>query len=331
MRIAIGTDDGLQVIRWLAGERNGTVVSRAFEGHRTSSLAASEGVLYAAGPEIGVQKSGDRGMSWEVTADLPTGVRAESLATSPSGDLVVGTEPAHLLRSNDAGGSWADLPGFGALREVETWSDYGGKAAHVEAVTFDAHDPARLYAGVEIGGAYRSDDHGDTWIGVNEGVFDDIHDLVVDPRDGSRVFAATGGGLYVSTDRGADWRPAAGDVGELYSTSLLAIARSRAAGPSETLFLLGTASGPPATWGKAGRKAGGALWISRDSGTSWALVETSVLKGGSPVTALGEDPADAATVLVGTSNGRIVHGNLTDSRWHQIMYGVGTVHAILVV
>lgn len=331
MRIAIGTDDGLQVIRWLAGERNGTVVSRAFQGHRVASLAAAEGVLYAAGPDIGVQKSSDRGMSWEGTADLPTGVRAESLATSPSGELVVGTEPAHLLRSGDSGRSWAELTGFAALRETETWSDYGGKAAHVEAVTFDTHDPARLYAGVEIGGAYRSDDHGETWIGVNEGVFDDIHGLVVDPRDGSRLFAATGGGLYVSADRGADWRPAAGDVGALFSTSLLALTRSRGAGPSETLFVLGTASGPPATWGKSGRKAGGELWISRDSGSSWALLQPSALKGGSPVTALGEDPADAATVLVGTANGRIVHGNLTDSRWHQIVYGVGTVRAILVV
>jgi len=331
MRIAVGTDDGLQVIRWLAGERNGTVVSRAFEGQRVSSLAASEGSLFAAVPEVGVHRSSDRGTSWDPVAELPAGVHPESVAAAPSGDLVVGTEPAHLLRSVDAGGSWVNLEGFGALRETETWSDYGGKAAHVEAVAFDAHDAARLYAGVEIGGAYRSDDSGVSWIGVNDGVFDDIHDLVVDPRDGSRLFAATGGGLYVSADRGADWRPAAGDVGELFSTSLLAIARSRAAGPSETLFLLGTASGPPATWGKAGKKAGGVLWISRDSGSSWAPLEAAVLKGGSPVTALGVDPADSATVLVGTANGRVVHGNIVDSRWHQIAYGVGPVRAILAV
>ncbi|MDH3428074.1 MAG: hypothetical protein OEM23_06520, partial [Gemmatimonadota bacterium] len=267
MRIAIGTDDGLRVIRWLAGERSGTVTSRAFDGHSVVSLTSHSGVIYAAVPDSGVHKTSDRGATWQPAAALPSGVHAETLAVSPSGDLLVGTEPAQLLRSTDAGASWIDLAGFGALRETETWSEYGGRAAHVEAVAFDRHDAARLYAGVEIGGAYRSDDHGQTWNGVNDGLYDDIHDLVVDPRDGSRLFAATGGGLYVSRDRGADWRPMAGPVGSLYATRLLAIAGSRAAAPSQTLLLLGTADGPPSTWGRAGQKGGGKSWISSDSGS----------------------------------------------------------------
>ncbi|MFQ5530401.1 MAG: hypothetical protein ACE5FP_08640 [Gemmatimonadota bacterium] len=317
MRIAIGTDDGFHAIRWLAVARAGTVASRAFEGRSVASLAASAGILYAALPDTGVHKSDDRGASWKPVAELPSGVRPETLTTAPAGDLLVGTEPAHLLRSSDGGASWADLTGFGALRETETWSDYGGRSAHVEAVTFDPHDASRLYAGVEIGGAYRSDDYGQTWVGVNDGVFDDIHDLVVDPRDGSRIFAATGGGLYVSTDRGADWRPASGGVGDVYSTRLMAIARSRAAGPSETLFLLGT--------------AGGELWISRDSSSTWTALKATALKGGSPVTALAADPADPANVLVGTAGGRLIHGNLVDDRWRQLVYGVGAVRTILVV
>ncbi|TFG64174.1 MAG: hypothetical protein E4H28_05495 [Gemmatimonadales bacterium] len=331
MRVVLATDDGVYLIRWLAGERAGTVLSRALEGRQVASLAGSTGALYAAIPEIGVLRSNDGGGSWDSLASLPSSAKPLSLAVLPSGDLLVGTEPAGLSRSSDSGSSWTEVAGFGRLSETETWSDYGNRAAHVQALAFDAHDAARLYAGVEIGGAYRSDDNGITWAGVNDGMYDDIHDIAIDPRDGTRLFAATGGGLYVSTDRGADWRPVAGELGEKYCTRLLVIAGSRAAGSSQTLFLVGTADGPPSTWGKSGSKAGGALWVSRDSGSTWSNQGSKGLKGGSPVTALATDPAHPATVLVGTAGGNLVHGHLMDDRWHRLLYGVGAINAILVV
>lgn len=331
MRILIGTDDGLHLIRWLAGERTGTVVSRALEGNRIVSLAGSGGTLYAATADAGVHRSPNRGTTWEPLSGLPDGTAGTAVVALPTGDLLLGTEPAGLFRSSDSGDTWTELTGFSALSETETWSEYGNRAAHVESVAFDAHDASRLYAGVEIGGAYRSDDGGETWLGVNDGVYDDIHDLEVDPRDGSRVFAATGGGLFVSTDRGADWRPADGDVGARYCTRLLAVSRSRASSPSETLLLLGTAKGPPSTWGSSGEKGDGVLWVSRDSGQTWSTLEAKGLKGGSPVTALSDDPTDPATVLVGTAGGHLVHGNLVESRWHQLLYGVGAVRTILVL
>ena len=187
MRILIGTDDGLHLIRWLAGERAGTVVSRALEGNRIVSLAGSVGTLYATTSDTGLYRSVDRGTEWERLSSVPSGVAGTAIVGLPTGDLLLGTEPAGLLRSSDSGETWTELTGFGALSETETWSEYGNRAAHVECVAFDAHDASRLYAGVEIGGAYRSDDGGETWFGVNDGVYDDIHDLVVDPRDGSVV------------------------------------------------------------------------------------------------------------------------------------------------
>ena len=331
MRILIGTDDGLHLIRWLAGERAGTVVSRALEGNRIVSLAGSGGLLYATTADDGMHRSPDRGTTWEPLSGVPSGVSGTAIVGLPTGDLLLGTEPAGLLRSSDSGETWTELTGFSALSDTETWSEYGNRAAHVESVAFDAHDANRLYAGVEIGGAYRSDDGGESWVGVNDGIYDDIHDLVVDPRDGSRVFAATGGGLFVSMDRGIDWRPADGDVGSRYCTRLLPVGRSRASGPSATLLLLGTAKGPPSTWGGSGEKGDGALWFSRDSGQTWSVLEAKGLKGGSPVTALSDDPTDPATVLVGTAGGHLVHGNLVEDRWHQLLYGVGAVRAILVL
>ena len=331
MRILVGSDDGLSLIRWLEGEKSGTVVSRGFERETVSSFARSGEMLLAAVPERGLFGSADGGTTWEPLADRLGGERITTLAAAPSGSLLAGTEPAALHISRDGGATWSELESFRALGEKEDWSEYGGRAAHVEAIAFDRHDASRVYVGVEIGGAYRSDDAGATWIGINEGLFDDIHDITVDPRDGSRVFAATGGGLYVSQDRGADWRPAAGELGGRYCLRFLTAASTPAVRPTESLFLLGTADGPPATWGKRAAKAGARLWMSLDSGRTWEAPEEHGTRDASPVTALDANPRDASAVIAGTAQGHLLHGNVVDQRWRQIMYGLGAVRTLLVV
>ncbi len=330
MRILVGSDDGLCLIRWLEGEKSGTVVSRGFEGETVSSFVRSGDGVLAAVPERGLFRSADGGTTWEPLADRLDGARITTLAAAPSGSLLAGTEPAALHVSRDGGATWAELESFAALESTEDWSEYGGRAAHVEAIAFDRHDANRVYVGVEIGGAYRSDDAGATWVGINEGLFDDIHDFAVDPRDGSRVLAATGGGLYTSQDRGADWRPAPGELGGRYCLRFLTAA-STPVRPTESLFLLGTADGPPASWGKRASKAGARLWVSLDSGRSWEAAEEHGTRDASPVTALAGNPRDASAVIAGTAQGHLLHGNVVDDRWRQIMYGLGAVRTLLVV
>ena len=331
MRILAGSDDGLCLVRWLEGEKSGTVLSRGFEDEVVSSFARSGDAVLAAVPERGLFRSTDGGTTWEPLASRLGGARITTLAAAPSGSVLAGTEPAALHVSRDAGATWSELESFGALSETEDWAEYGGRAAHVEAIAFDRHDANRVYVGVEIGGAYRSDDAGATWIGINEGLFDDIHDLVVDPRDGSRVFAATGGGLYVSHDRGADWRPAPGEVGGRYCLRFYATSAASAARPGESLYVVGTADGPPATWGKRAVKAGARPWKSQDSGRTWEASPEHGTRDASPITALAANPRDAAAVIAGTAQGHLLHGHLTEDRWQQILYGLGAVRTLLVV
>lgn len=331
MRILTGSDDGLTLIRWLEGEKSGTVVSRAFEGELVTSVARRDDAVLAAIPERGLFRSDDGGTTWRPIADRLAGARIATLAVAPSGTLVAGTEPAALHLSRDGGETWTELESFAALGGTEDWSEYGDRDAHVEAIAFDRHDGNRLYVGVEIGGAYRSDDAGATWVGINEGLFDDIHDIAVDPRDGSRVFAATGGGLYVSQDRGADWRPAAGELGDRYCLKFFSVASTPVTGPGESLFLLGTADGPPATWGKRAAKAGARLWTSVDSGRTWAASEEHGTRDSSPATALTANPRDPSAVVIGTAQGHLLHGHVADDRWHQILYGLGAMRTLLVL
>lgn len=331
MRILVGGDEGLCLVRWLEGEKTGTVVSRAFQGEAVSSLVRVGDAVLAAVLGHGLYRSDDGGKTWAPEVEQPVADDVTTLALAPSGTIVAGTEPAALHLSRDGGATWTELEGFAALGEAEEWSDYGGRAAHVEAVALDPHDAARMYVGVEIGGAYRSDDAGGSWTAINEGLFDDIHDLAVDPRDGSRVFAATGGGLYTSQDRGADWRPTAGAIGDRYCLRFHSVASTPATSPSESLFLLGTADGPPSTWGKRASKSGARLWMSLDSGRSWSPLEEHGTRDSSPVTAMTANPRNAEAVLAGTAQGHLLHGYPVEDRWQQILYGLGSVRTLVVL
>lgn len=332
MRILVGSEDGTCLVRWLEGEKSGTVEHRGFEGEKVTALvrAGDDRGILAAVPELGLFRSRDGG-TWEPLVDRLGGGRITILAAAPAGSIVAGTEPAGLHISRDGGATWTEFEAFAALEAREDWSDYGGRAAHVEAIALDPHDDARLYAGVEIGGAYRSDDAGVSWVGINEGLFDDIHDLMVDPRDGSRVFAATGGGLYVSRDRGAGWRPEPGRAGDRYCLRFFALASTPVTAAAESLFMLGTAGGPPSTWGRRAEKSEAQVWASLDSGRSWNAMKEQGTRDTSPVTAMAANPRNRSAVLAGTALGHLLHGHLADDRWHQILYGLGAVRSLLVL
>lgn len=322
MRILVASDAGLRVVRWIEGERTGSVVVKRFEGAAVTSLASLGKTTFAAVAGAGVQRSDDAGESWAPVGGDLAGADAATLRAGPSGELLVGTEPAGLFVSRDSGESWSALAGFAALADTEHWKPYGGKEAHVEAIAFDRHDPRRLYAGVEIGGVYRSDDGGTSWLSINDGIFDDIHDLLVDPRNGSRLFAATGGGLYTSPDRGADWRAVGGDIAGRYCTRIHV---------DGTTFLVGSAGGPSSGWGKGATKADARMWMSRDSGSTWEPAEPNKTRDASPITAFAGDPRARGTVLAGTAGGHLLYGVLESGRWQQMQYGLGRVRSVLVL
>ncbi len=66
-------------------------------------------------------------------------------------------------------------------------------------------DGERLFAGTEDGEVFRSDNGGETWRTVNQGL-SPLDVLALGP-DGERLFAGTwGDGVYRSDDGGASWR-----------------------------------------------------------------------------------------------------------------------------
>jgi len=331
MRILVGTDDGLHVIRWIEGERSGRVAEKHFEGRQVYRLAATDRRVWAVVPEEGLFFSGDKGGSWERAVDRLDGATVRSLAISPSDPSTVyaGTEPAGLYVSRNGGRDWQDLPAFRDMGTRESWRDYGSRSAHVETIACDPNDPRRIYAGVEIGGAYRTDDGGTSWVGINEGIFDDIHEIEVDPWEPSRVYAATGGGLHISRDRGLHWRRHASELGELYCTRLDLISHGVEVSSSlQSRLVLATADSTPSEW--RGRKgdAKARLWLSPDAGETWTPLALSGVKDRGAITDVADDPSTEGAGLIGTSSGNLYYGRAAGGKWTRIMFGMPVVRAI---
>jgi photosystem II stability/assembly factor-like uncharacterized protein len=254
-------------------------------------------------------------------------IRALAAHTQDPNLLLAGTEPAGLYRSTDGGQTWREVPGFGALRAAESWSSYGENAPYVGSVALDPTNPDRLYAGVHIGGAYRSDDSGANWVSISEGLFEDVHRLVVDPIDSTRVYAATGRGLHVSLDRGASWATPDGPLGEEYCTAVKAMVES---GFRHTHLLASTASTSAAAR-SAGKSAEARLHLTVDAGRSWQDVDlSSGPKGRAALTALADDPERAEAGFIGTSGGALYHGRIEEGQWSKILSGLSPITGVTV-
>jgi photosystem II stability/assembly factor-like uncharacterized protein len=131
--------------------------------------------------------------------------RVPAIAVDPS-------EPDHVLVGTAAGGVWETRDG-GANWAPRTDDQ---PTLSIGALAFDPSEPSTVYAGTGEGnseyfhlgqGILVSRDGGTTWSVIAADVFAGIgfYRLVVDPRDGQRLIAATTGGAAISADGGKKW------------------------------------------------------------------------------------------------------------------------------
>ncbi|WP_454742541.1 glycosyl hydrolase [Cupriavidus necator] len=144
--------------------------------------------------------------------------------------MLVAARTGHLgptvFRSTDGGRNWAEAarpPAFDKVPEGET----GRVVDHVFWLTpGHASEPGVWYAGTSPQGLFRSTDHGANWEpvagfnnhpkwrewtgGEQDGTPDGpkMHSVMVDPRDPRHLYIGmSSGGVFESTDGGADWKP----------------------------------------------------------------------------------------------------------------------------
>ena len=279
-------------------------VLTAADTHALTPHPTRPGTIFA-GTKNGPYVSTDAGAHWE-RADFPTGAQVWSLLVDPHDpDLVyAGTAPVAVYRSTDGGAHFAPLPPPAMPDRVRM--DFPCRV-----MRFAAH-PTRageLYATLEVNGAMRSTDGGESWQDCSadlirladqprlksrilsdtdtEGMLDG-HAIAISPAAPDQVFLAVRMGVFRSRDHGASWS----DI-EVGRFSPHTYGRDIRVSPTEPGVMYAALS-------VAARSQAGSLWRSADLGATWQrfdhVTPSATVMG---IGLSGTDPAQVAMVARG--------------------------------
>ncbi len=233
------SNDGAKNWTFIPTSAGGIIREDPFATHR----------IYAAGGQ-GFSVSTDGGESWSVPAwnASPTSPASQPAALEPDpsqpGHLLAGFYDGALYASTDYGASWQSItmpprvtciydmafdpsrPGYvylvstaaGVWRSTDGGSSWDRiddrKQPDMEIAKYIAvasHPRHVLY--VETAQRpYRSTDDGVTWEATEDPGYMIVHDMFAD-GDSTRLYSATWGGLYLSSNAGDTWERAAGVLG----------------------------------------------------------------------------------------------------------------------
>jgi len=266
----------------------------------------------AASAMVGFFRSQDSGHTWSPVAGGLPAQSAQSIAISPTQNIVIASVGIATYRSTDGGNTWTESGNDpGALYNMlfhpsgtQVWtataqrglytSTDGASWTNITSTglpplnTVDlgplAHDGSKLYLGTGGQSVYVSADGGLTFTGPGAGIpqafADSINALAASPARPGVAFALTlNDGLYRSNDSGANWSKVT--VGNSTRRSGLII--DRRASSTFYVSLDETQGGP------------GGLARSRDDGVTWSPFGPP----GKPVSVIDESPTDG-TIWAGT-------------------------------
>lgn len=294
------------------------------------ALHPSSPEVLLAGTNSGVYRLDQQDKNWtHIESPMDEAMLVTALAYAPDNPDVIlaGTQPAALYRSDDGGRSWQklDVPlkpyaltgyylGDKPFPEGHPAS-YGRKHwTRVTQIVFDSADSTRVWAGVEIDGAWRSVDAGKRWERCSADFkSQDIHGFTVVHNGRRFVFATTDAGLHVSEDGGKSWvmRPI---------ESEWQYTRSIAERPDKTgVMFMTNGDGPPGTSGR--------LFRSRNYGADWEDVR---LPGRVESSAyfLAMNPADPMLIYAAATLGQIYRSTDGGESWTALKRRLGEIRAI---
>jgi photosystem II stability/assembly factor-like uncharacterized protein len=268
---------------------------------RTLAIHPKDPSTIYAGFQCGVAKSTDAGQTWHRLSSFLNNYAIWKLVVDPKNpdNIYVGTGAptrAFAARSKDGGRTFERL----SLSFPEHCA--GVSKPRLLAMAIDPEQPNNIWAGVEEGGLYHSNNHGETWRRVDteiqgqEIMNSDIHDVVVVPGPPKRIVVSTVQTIHISENNGKTWHciNAKKRFGHRYSRNVATIHDKKGT------LLHAVSDSTPGTIGLVHR--------STDGGKNWKPVDLETKPKSCPW-AFGLNPANPNHILMGTKFGELYESN----------------------
>ena len=310
-KLYVGTHDGVCVLTSSDGGHKwdqGAVTPLVHAAARLTVSMTDPKRAYLAAYESGVYRTDDGGLTWQHLDSYPSDY-AHSVLVHPENEqlVYVGSEPAAIFCSHDAGNTWEEYAGFRAVPESSQWFFHSEtRDSHVRDLRMAPNDPNCLYAGIEVGGMVRSKDGGKSWQQL-PGTDDDVHFINLSGAKPSTVYVATASGPYRSDDEGHHWELINVGLERSYTVHI-------SAAPDNGDVVLVTVSR------SAGRNDP-QLYRSTNGGRQWKLIE-GVGGDDDMVVAIDWDPGNPRRVYVGTDRGKIFCSDDQGASWELLQTSV---------
>ncbi len=247
----------------------------------------------------------------------------EPALTEPE-TVYAGVEDAALFRSTDGGQTWQELSG---LRGHPTGADWapgaGGMCLHT--ILLDGQHPGRMYVAISAAGAFRSDDAGETWRPINQGLHSDfmpdpaaevghcVHRIAMHPARPDVLYMQKHWDIMRSDDAGNSWHEVSGNVPSDFGFPIAVHAHE-----PETVYVVPIKSDyehyPPD--GKL------RVYRSRTGGNEWEALTNGLPQSDCYVNILREamavDSLDSCGIYFGTTGGQVYASADAGDTWTAI-------------
>jgi photosystem II stability/assembly factor-like uncharacterized protein len=238
--------------------------------------------------------------------------------------LWAGVEPSALFESRDGGESWTPVKGLLEHEHRAKWQPGGGGLC-LHTIIPDPANRQRMLIAMSTGGAYRTEDGGETWRARNVGVRAQflpnkypefgqcVHKVVHHPAKPGRLFLQNHWGLYRSDDWGDSWTDVANGV-----PSDFGFAMQMHPHDPDTVFIVPLTSDefrctPDAKLRVYRTSNAGASWEPLTNGLPQENAYETVVRD-----AMSADTHDSAGIYFGTRSGKVYASANGGESWDAI-------------
>lgn len=308
----------------------------------TEALAVSGEVLVAAvTPDYGVPmrnplkpagrrgmvRSPDGGQTWTPVQDgagVAIGQEPVTALAASEEMIIAGTDPAELLASHNGGQTWTRGQSLREMPGYDRWSyPLAPHTPHVMVIVPHPAEANTIYAGIEVGGIVRSDDHGQTWRvvgdrgdGAGESVHPDIHGLAICPAAPAVMYASTPQGMFYSEDGGERWQRRIEGLDPLYCRPVVVHQQEPA------VAVVVATHGASGFFGMPAERTGGAVLRTEDAGRTWRRVAEGLPSFLAPTASMSADPNTPGRFFLPLFSGEVYVTEDGGIRWQELATGL---------